>query len=292
MDTSVIVATEHDSTVRVYVGHPSNGGMQQCAQLTTQRAIDPHDLADIAVAMATQFGWVIANGTTKEKLALPPATQKPKTAHTSTREMQKIECPQCHYVTSRKHMRGHLTRHHHWSKPRISTLLRRAPEIGTEPAPAPVSLQVQPEPETIASYSQRGQQHVPCPAGCGYVGLRKNMATHLMGSKHKWERTKANAAARGALEASTPAVTKANRDSWPRGKAGEQHLAANVFPLVLAYLAEHGEASTAEVAKHMDVDQSRATAWLRTLSAQRKVVRTGEPTNQPHTYALASETAP
>ena len=220
---SVIVATEHENTVRLYVGAPSNGGMAQVGQLSVNRAIDPHDLADMAVSMSVSFGWL-------ETPALPDI-----------------------------------------------------PKLHANVAPAVVAL---PAAAKVLGGSQRPhyQVQVPCPViGCDHVTRRKNLATHLMTQQHSWSRDEANRAAREAKPIDAPESDKRVNSASRRKQAGKQvrvgksgaiYLRDVLFPAVLKFIGDHGEVTTADLAKKFDETTSTTGSWLRTMARDSQVVCT------------------
>lgn len=128
---SVIVATETDATVRLYVGHPSNGGMNQTAQFASAKPIDPHDLADIAVSLSTQFGW-LELAAEPERAPTPAALPAATTPNLHGRFADRIACPVkgCGFISPRKNMASHLmTRKHNWKREDANRAARMAQAI-------------------------------------------------------------------------------------------------------------------------------------------------------------------
>lgn len=78
--TKVIVVTEQDSVVRMYVGDPTVNGMDQAGQFRTAQPIEPTALANLSVELSNVLGWTTPDvpakrgpGRPRKALAAPQA---------------------------------------------------------------------------------------------------------------------------------------------------------------------------------------------------------------------------
>lgn len=148
MKPTVIVATEVDSVVRIYIGHAENGGMDQVGQFTTNRPIDPTELVNTAVELTGRFRWL--NGDSPdlpsshladrkrlvkvEPKALPPAKPKRKNYHTNDNQLwrQQVACPVagCHHTARRNNMTTHLQGGRHgWAREKANRTVKELPRL-------------------------------------------------------------------------------------------------------------------------------------------------------------------
>lgn len=146
-DSKIIVATQTDDAVRIYVGHPSNGGLHQTGQFTTAHAIEPTTLANMAVDLSASLGWL--NGT-------PLQTERVPTLHANTAPAvvalpaaptdspvskwhQIVACPEpgCNHTARRNNMGSHLqSRVHGYNKQRAWAVSHELPTVDNPAAPA------------------------------------------------------------------------------------------------------------------------------------------------------------
>jgi len=239
---SVIVATEQEQTVRLYVGAPSNGGMHQVAQLTTNKPIDPHDLADMAMSLSVQFAWLEeSNGglpgapAMRASSALPAMVQGKESSHQPSidpalgsyktpRMAQQVACPVkgCGFSTRRKNMAAHLySQKHKWTRTDANAAARMAKALDVPVTP--------PDP------------------------------------KH-------SAAARAAAKPNSVTKRQQNGKDVRVGKAGSIKLRTVIFPKVLAYVGQQGEVTSADLALRFGETTSVTGAWLRKLGEEKQVV--------------------
>lgn len=276
---SVIVATEHESVVRFYAGHVGNGGIAQTGQFTTTRAIDPTDLANMAVDLSATFGWLqvqpVAAPAAVRALptattALPPA--EPDTRPWEERRTDSVACPECGKTFKRTSLGIHMHNVHKYARARANHIGRTAPR-------ADANHRTRRRTATKPSHSF-WKQHVACPFdGCAHVSTRSNMSTHLQTRKHGVARGQANAMSR-----ELPTVDKvvSNR---PRGP----HVTNKRTNEVVAALRRHGgHATSAELARTMGVDVSviRKRMTRGNGGAWRDVTPSGAGANAPRTWEL------
>ena len=117
MQTRVIVVSEQDAVVRIYVGIPEAKQMDQTGQFTIAGPVDPTALADMAIDLASHFGWL--NGTPEVPAAAKAepakavqaakAIAKPKKTNQHTERMREaVRCPMCNKAMIRNSLDRHL----------------------------------------------------------------------------------------------------------------------------------------------------------------------------------------
>lgn len=165
----VIVATEHENTVRLYAHAPNNGGTHQTGQFTTNRTIDPHELAVMAVDMSAAFGWMDAIPTTTTNvraISQPEAralTAVPD-AITVTDERavgtQKVLCPYpgCETVVTRTNVQRHLMNVHQLPKAKARPMVHGLKRVEVGGAPSPVRTSRKGTPQRPTRINRQGKR--------------------------------------------------------------------------------------------------------------------------------------
>lgn len=261
MTNKVIVATEQDSIVRLYVGIPQNGGMDQTAQFKSSRPIDPTDLANMAVDLSAQFGWLEVQSSSDQ----PPAQQiaKPELKQIGTqdgyvtREREAVACEVCKDVMTRGSLQRHMEDRHGWNHKRALTAER----------------------EAVALPAQEGEiwkQKVRCPLSdrdqCRMgETARSNLVRHLEAKTiHALSHKQAVDVAREAVAVGPagPRVQKKPRTNR-QGLVGARLLETEVLPAVYEWVgAQTAPVTGKDVARKFGVGQSSGLDYLKKLQAK------------------------
>lgn len=301
MQTKVIVVSETEGVVRIYVGVPEAKQMDQTGQFRTTVPNDPTALADMAIDMANHFGWL--NGTPEvpaaartKAVAVAAAPAKPL-SEAQLAEREPVRCSVCKKALVRGSVERHMRSVHKWETAKARAAQRIA--VVDETARA----EIRPAPNAKArkaSANDVWKQYVACPVdGCEAVMTRSNMTRHLMrdmdghGMRHSeassYVRTLPATNRRPAKGKPAP-VQRANR----QGIAGARILETEIFPAVLAYIRNHGEPVTSrDIADEFKTQTSTALAWLNKLMASGQVADVTQPPyvqGQARTFALVPET--
>ena len=290
-EPTVLVATETENVIRIYAGHPRNGGVHQTGQLTINRAVEPTDLANIALDLSNTFGWLAPQPTAHivDVSQHARAITAPSLALVAGDGVALIPCPMkgCGLVVRSDNLPRHLmSKKHGLSKQTASVrarLAREATRNGTPPEPAPVK-EPRKEPRGTAVWKQM----VACPE-CGRVVSRNNMTTHLQGKQHGYTKERANEVARALPNQGTTRPRGAQPDRVQRhGIAGARELENVLYPMVLRTLADAPEPMTAqEVATAMHQRHQTVKSWMQRLHKAGRVDRIEpERPNEPLRYML------
>lgn len=268
-ETKVIVATEHEQTVRLYVGVPQNGGMDQVGQFVNYSELNPTDLANMAVDLSAQFGWLAIRQSDSKVptlhanaapaiVALPPGTLPPGLTHKDRLYLESVECPECKKPMMRGSVAKHLRNVHGWRGPQPTQMEHDLPTI-TSKHPQP----------TMGK--DKWKQIVGCPMdGCTSQTTRSNMQRHLTTALHGMRPSDAAQAVRD-LPAVAPAVPRKATRHNRQGPYGTRILETEILPDVLARITS-GE-TTAQIAKRHRVIPSTVQAWCRKLEARGQIMR-------------------
>lgn len=294
---TVIVATEHESVVRFYAGHVGNGGINQTGQFTTTRAIDPTDLANMAVDLSSTFGWLQVQpppAPPRAVIKLAPAEPAPLPLPSANVTVPRnpnalMVCPldTSHKVT-RQNMHRHLTSSAHGLKySQASDLMASLPRQGKAGRPKGDGVR------TVAKWKQR----VACPEpDCTHTCTRSNMTTHLQSQRHGWTRERANTytATMPAID-DTPqpnlaASVRVNKpSSKSRGPQGAARLVSEVYPRIVDWLRVHGPANTREIADAINEDRPALRKYMARMQVRglvRDVSPPGRGNNDVKVWAL------
>lgn len=277
----IVVATYVDGMVRVYAGIPQDGGMEQLGQFATARPIEPTALANLAVDLSAQFGWleelapvVVPVSPAKQVAtpALPTAVAPVVALH---KQDQQVACGTCRKQMRRDNLSRHLINVHGMAKERAYANARKRPAVGEVVASGTKTAR-----KVSPNGSDLWKQRVACPvAGCGMTATRSNMARHLQSRKanHGYRHSEATELVRTlegvAVHLPKPKAGKRIDGRINRqGRAGAAILETEVLPAVLAQAQREGTATSAEVAERYGITTGTALNWLRKLEAKGELV--------------------
>lgn len=287
---TVIVATEHESVVRFYAGHATNGGLHQTGQFTTTRQIEPTDLANMAVDLSATFGWLqvqpvapplkLHTNVAPAIVALPPAEP------TGTLGADdKLRCTHagCGKMIANQNMQRHLTNVHHLSRTAALAKVNLMRGEARKRAAIVDVVERHLAPPLKAKAIQLWKQRVLCPIeACGYIGQRNNMGTHLKGKRHGMRPTEVAAIVRDLPWLDAPR---------PRGAAGAVIAETITNPAIIAFVREHGTSTTREIADGIGHPVALVRKHLTRLGKNGALVDVTPPTvkvNEPHSWAVPS----